>query len=137
MPFRGDNPFDEIEQLFDRMSEQFGEGTFAGTAGSLLVDVEDRDDAFVVTVDVPGFSKEEIDVTLADRTLHVRAEHEAETETSEANFLRRERQRTSASRSVRLPGAVDEGGISATYDNGVLTVTLPKIEGGGHRIEVE
>jgi len=137
MPFRGENPFEDIEQLFDRMSREFGGTSFAAGAGSMAVDVEDRDDAFVVTVDVPGFSKEEIDVTLADRTLHVRAEHEAETETSEANFLRRERQRTSASRSVRLPAAVEEEGISATYKNGVLTVTLPKQEGGGQRIDVE
>lgn len=138
MPFRGDNPFDEIEQLFDRMSEQLGEGPLAKAAGSLLVDVEDSGDAFVVTADVPGYDKEEIDVTLSDRTLRIAAEREETTEESEADYIRRERQRTSASRSVRLPGAVDEAGISATYDNGVLTVTLPKIEGGGgHRIEVE
>lgn len=138
MPFRGDNPFEEIEQLIERMSEQFGEGAFAGAAGSLLVDVEDRDDAFVVTADVPGFSKDEIDVTLADRTLRIAADHEAAEAETEADYVRRERRRTAASRSIRLPAAVEEDGITATYEHGVLTVTLPKREGGsGHRIEVE
>ena len=139
MPFRGDNPFQEIEQIVDRMSREFGGGgPFAAAAGSVAVDVEERDDEFVVTADVPGFEKEDIEVTLADRTLRIDAEREAETEAREADYLRRERQTTAASRSVRLPGDVEEEGIQATYKNGVLTVTLPKREGGdGHRIDVE
>jgi HSP20 family protein len=137
MPFRGDNPFEEFEQLYDRMSQELGEGAFAGVSGSVPVDIEDREDAFVVTADVPGFSKEEFDVTLADRTLRIDAEREESAEEIEADFVRRERSRTSASRSVRLPETVDEEGITATYDRGVLTVTLPKLGGDGHRIEVE
>lgn len=138
MPFRGDNPFEEIESFFDRMSKEFGGTPFAAAAGSVAVDLEDRGDEFVVTADVPGFSKDEIDVTLADRTLSIRAEREAATEEVEANYVRRERTRSSASRSVVLPDAVEESEISATYKHGVLTVTLPKREGGGgQRIEVE
>ena len=136
MRIRGDNPFDEIERIFDRMSAEFGGEAFAA-AGSLAVDVEDRNDEFVVTADVPGFSKDDIDVTLADRTLRIAAEREETTEEADVDYVRRERHRTSASRSVSLPGAVDEAGISATYKNGVLTVTLSKAEGGGQRIEVE
>ena len=137
MPIRGDNPFQDIEQLFDRMSREFGGGAFAA-ASSVAVDVEERDDEFVVTADVPGFAKEDIEVTLADRTLRIQAERESETQEREADYLRRERQTTSASRSVQLPGDVEEDGITATYKNGVLTVTLPKRGGGdGHRIDVE
>ena len=138
MPFRGDDPFSEIEQLFDRMSREFGGSPFAAAAGAVAVDVEERDDAFVVTADVPGFSKDDIDVTLADRTLRIRADREEETEESDADYLRRERRVSSAERSVTLPSAVEEEGITATYKNGVLTVTLPKQSGdGGQRIEVE
>lgn len=138
MPIRGDNPFQEIEQLFDRMSREFGGTPFAASTGSVAVDVEERDDEFVVTADVPGYSKEDIEVTLADRTLRVRAEHEEETEEGDADYLRRERRTTSASRSVRLPADVEEEGIRATYKNGVLSVTLPKRESeGGQQIEVE
>lgn len=137
MPFRGDNPFQEIEQIVDRMSREFGGAPFAGAA-SVAVDVEERDEAFVVTADVPGYEKEDIDVTLADRTLRIDAERETETEERDADYLRRERQATSASRSIRLPGDVEEEEIQATYKNGVLTVTLPKRAGGdGHRIDVE
>lgn len=136
MPFRGENPFDEIEQLLDRMSSELGAEGLGG-AGSVAIDVEDRGDEFVVTADVPGFSKEDIEVTLADRSLRIEADRETEAEVGDADYLRRERHRTSASRSVRLPAAVEEEEITATYKNGVLTVTLPKREGGGQRIEVE
>lgn len=138
MPFRGDDPFSEIERIFDRMSREFGGTSFAAAAGSLAVDVEDRDDEFVVTADVPGYEKDDVDVTLADRSLRIRAEREEAAEERDADYLRRERHATSAERSVRLPAPVDPDGISATYKNGVLTVTLPKQSGdGGQRIEVE
>lgn len=138
MPIRGDNPFQEIEQLFDRMSREFGGTPFAAATGSIAVDVEERDDEFLVTADVPGYAKEDIEVSLADRTLRIQAERESETREREGDYLRRERQTTSASRSIQLPGDVEEDGITATYQNGVLTVTLPKRGGGdGHRIDVE
>ena len=135
MRFRGDDPFDEIERLFDRMSREFG---VEDLARSVPVDVEDRDATFVVTADLPGFGTDDVDLTLSNRTLRIAAEREEESEAGDADYLRRERHRTSVSRSVRLPEAVEEDGITATYKHGVLTVTLPKREGeGGQRIEVE
>ena len=136
MRFTGDNPFEEIERIFDRMSRELGAEGVVG-AGSVAVDVEDRDDEFVVTADVPGYDKEDIEVTLADRTLRISASHDEETTEEDATYVRRERHRRSVSRSVRLPAAVEEAGITATYRNGVLTVTLPKAAGGGQRIDVE
>lgn len=136
MPFRGDDPFGELEELFDRMSREFGGGAFAG-AGSIAVDVEDRDDDVVVTADLPGYSKDDIDVTLADRTLRIAAESATEEVEDDADFLRRERRRTSVERSVRLPAAVEEEDVSATYKNGVLAVTLPKRAEEGQQIDVE
>ena len=126
--------------MFDRLSRQFEQDPFGmtGMAGSIAVDVADHDDEFVVTADLPGFDKDDIDVNLADRTLRIDADHEeAETEES-AEYLRRERTRQSLSRSVTLPETVDEEGIAATFTNGVLTVTLPKRDAeGGKRIEIE
>lgn len=132
MPSR--NPFEEIEEMFDRMSRQFegfderaerGLGKLSGFA----VDVEDREDEYVVTADLPGYDEEEIGIELSEGTLHIGAEHEEETETEEeGEYLQRERRKRSASRSLRLPEAVDEEGASASYRNGVLTVTLPKAE---------
>lgn len=139
------NPFEDIEDLFDRMTQEFEtmgrqfETEFGSLDSSVAVDVVDRDDEFVVTADLPGFEKDNIDVTLADSTLRIEAERETELDEEDEDYVRRERRRASANRSVRLPEAVDEDGITATYSNGVLTVTLPKIstDDGGRQIEIE
>jgi HSP20 family protein len=124
------NPFDDIERMFDRMSnrlEPFDEGAFQG---SVAVDVEETDDAYVVTADLPGFDREGIDVELAGDRLTLSATHtETESEErdeAEGRYLRRERRQQSVSRSIRLPEPVDEDAAEADYSNGVLTVTLPK-----------
>ncbi len=137
------NPFEEIEEFFDRMSQGFDEGEWAPTTiggRQVAVDLADEGDAFVVTADLPGYDREEISLTLSERTLELSAEQETESvdEGDEVEYIRRERRRRSVSRRVRLPEAVDEGATSARYANGVLTVRLPKLEGDdGTSIDIE
>lgn len=123
MPFRGDNPFEEIEDVIDRVRREFEP---AGGA-AVPVDVEDRGDEIVVTADLPGYDTEDVDVTLANGVLRIAAERETMTE-EDGDIVRRERRRTSVDRSVRLPDAIDAEGVEATHTNGVLTVTLPKAD---------
>ena len=122
------NPFEEIERMFERMNEQFGqfEGMSVPATQSLSVDLADNDDEFEVTADLPGYDREDIDLSVADRTLRISAESDESTEEGEGNYLRRERRRRSVSRSLSLPEDVEEDEASAAYTNGVLTVTLPK-----------
>ncbi|MFB6094374.1 MAG: Hsp20/alpha crystallin family protein [Halanaeroarchaeum sp.] len=139
---RRNNPFEDIERMLERMSEQFEDVSRRdfGFAGRLNVDVEDRTDEYVVTADLPGVTKEDIDVELADQTLRIEAEREEETETGdEGRYVRRERSRESTSRSISLPEAVEEEGVSARFKNGVLTVTLPKAyaSADAHEIDIE
>lgn len=139
------NPFDEIERFFERMSDQFEDvddwrSIQPAWPGQLKVDVADYDDEYEVTADLPGYEKEDIDVELADDRLHISAEHEEEHEESEpGRYVRQERSKESTSRSVTLPEPVDEEAVSAQFQNGVLTVTLPKLSGGeeSHRIDIE
>ena len=133
------NPFDEIERVFDRMSQQFDPLDLEADvlAGSVPVDVEDAGDAFVVTADLPGYDREDIDVQLAGETLTVSADRTEEREDRDGRYIRRERSRGSVSRSVRLPDPVDEDGTEATYADGVLTVRLPKVGAeDGHDIPI-
>ncbi|WP_136688974.1 Hsp20/alpha crystallin family protein [Halorhabdus amylolytica] len=130
------NPFDEIERMFDRMSRQFESldpTDFAGSLGGIPLNIRDEGETFVVTADLPGYESEDIDVTLLDATtLRISAETESdvtsedETEGEEGVFVRRERRQQSVSRSVALPDRVTEDDTEASYQNGVLTVTLPK-----------
>ncbi|WP_049981881.1 Hsp20/alpha crystallin family protein [Halolamina rubra] len=141
MPDRRD-PFEEIEELFEQLNSGFAEMSAefdAGGAGDIHVDVADAGDEIVVTADVPGFDSEEIDVSVSDRQLRIAAEHSTETETEdeETQYYRRERSRRSISRTLSLPTDVDEHAAAASYENGVLTVELPKADGDdGIDIEV-
>lgn len=132
---RPDNPFTDLERMIERMTEQFDEaatswgeevGDMAGSQPA--VDVVDGSEEVVVTVNMPGFSQADIDLRVSDRTLRIEAQRSDETEADRGEFVRRERKRSSTSRSVRLPADVDAGAASATLQNGVLTVTLPKEE---------
>jgi len=142
------NPFREIEEMMNRMSHQFEEsigdsqlGELTGGAGA-AVDVADRDGELVVTADLPGFQREQIGLTLRGDELRISAEREQESEESDdedGHYLRKERRHQSVSRSVTLPEEVDEDGVTAQFQNGVLTVTLPKRRDEGddsHRIDI-
>lgn len=128
------NPFRPFEELFEEMEDQFSHARveLGGEVGTAPVDVVEWDGEFVVIADLPGFEKADIDLRLTDNTLHIEAEHKAEEEEFEGeHYLHRERARTDVSRTVPLPEDVDEDAVSATYENGVLTVTLPKAHAEG------
>ncbi|MFW6437109.1 MAG: Hsp20/alpha crystallin family protein [Halococcoides sp.] len=134
MPNRS-NPFDDIERMVESMSEQFG-GFNPGAltpGGAAPVDVVDTGETFEVTVDLPGFSPEEIDLRVIEATTLVisaesDAEETAESESEDAIVVRSERSSRSVERSITLPAAVDEEAAEAAYEQGVLVVTLPKRE---------
>lgn len=142
-------PFERMEQLFENMTRQFDELSWsvadheplAGiTSGfeSMAIDVVDHDDEIVVTADLPGFDRDEIDVRLANRQLTITVDRESDHETGDEAYLRRERHHQSQSRTITLPDAVDEDSVTATMTNGVLTVTCPKLELADDRtIEIE
>ena len=134
------DPFDEIEELFEQLNSGFAEltGEFEGAVGGgIHVDVADEDDEIVVVADVPGYESDDIDVSVSDRQLTISAERGSESETDDTQYYRRERTRRAVSRTVTLPTAVDEHEASASYENGVLTVELPKADGDdGIDIEV-
>ncbi len=112
--------------MFEEMNE--GLRTFdTGLTQGVPIDVVETDDSFVVTADLPGYEKSDIDVRLSGSTLVVSAERSAEEEEAEeGSYVRRERTRESVTRSVRLSERVDPSSTNASYNNGVLTVTLSK-----------
>lgn len=130
------NPFDEIEEMLEGMSRQF-ESDVVGGQGTTPVDVRDEGDAFVVLANLPGYDSDDLELRLSGRHLEIDAERTTESEREDDDYVRRERTRDSVERSVRLPGDVDEDAVTATLDDGVLTVRLPKRSGGdGKSIEI-
>ena len=132
------NPFDDLEQLFDRMEAQF-QGSTAIGAASTAVDVIEEPDSYLVEAELPGFEPDDLELTYADGQLSLQAERsEHVEEADDASFLRRERT-ASIDRTVPVPNGVDADAIEADFDAGVLTVTLPKVDPDeeGKRIEIE
>jgi HSP20 family protein len=150
------NPFEGIERLFERTSRQLREASrswesegpwsrWTGDAGaaSMPIDLVAYDDRFVVAVDRPGFDREDVEVGVSGAALQIGAEREASVDEAgeggdDGRYVRRERRRETTERSIRLPDAVDPTGVTARMTDGVLTVTLPRVEAASvHRIEVE
>jgi HSP20 family protein len=101
------------------------------------VDVVESGDAFTVEAEVPGLKKEDIQVTFWDRVLTIGGERKHEDEKTDKNYFQHERTYGKFKRSFKLGTEVDVDKISAAYQDGVLTLTLPKSEAAKPRqIEV-
>lgn len=114
-------PFREMEEFFERMSADL-----PGTASRPQVDLVERADEYVLHADLPGFERDEIDLTLRDRTLTISADREEETTDADAHYVRRERRQRSVTRAIQLPEPVESDDVTATFERGVLEVHLPR-----------
>jgi HSP20 family protein len=116
----------EMDRLFDR----FWDGETLELTGSgewsPSMDFSETKDAFTVKVEVPGISPEDIQVGIRSGVLTIKGEKKEEVERKDERFYRMERAHGMFTRNVRLPAAVDETKVNATFSNGVLTILLPK-----------
>jgi len=98
----------------------------------IKVDVKETDGSYSVQAEVPGVSKEEIQVSLDGNVVTVRAEVKQQDSTGkDEKVLRSERYFGAVSRSFQLPQDIDQTQAKAKYENGVLTLTLPKKQAAG------
>ena len=116
----------ELDRLFDFAPLSRERGT--ASAWAPVLDVHHDKDNYVVTAELPGLKKEEINLSLHDGVLTISGERKNERETKEGQSFRNERYFGKFQRSVTLPAAVDSGKVKASYKDGVLTVELPKAE---------
>lgn len=118
---------EEMDRLFDvafpALSTLQRDGFFSEFRGQFPVDLYQEKDAFVVRAELPGFRKEDLSVEVADGVLTVTAHQKTESEKKDGSVQERR-----VSRSVTLPEHLKLDQINAAYENGVLTVKLPKSE---------
>lgn len=107
--------------------------------GAIKMDVKENGGAYTVSAEIPGVRKEDIHVTIEGGMVMVRAEVKQEDQQTEGDkVLRSERYYGSVSRGIQLPQDVDESQAKARYDNGVLTLTLPKKQVlAGQKLRIE
>ena len=95
---------------------------------SPAVDVKETDKSFVLSADIPGLTKKDVKVCVANGKLTVSGERAFQTDQESDNYHYRERRFGTFDRSFNLPENVDEEKISASFKNGILNVTIPKHE---------
>jgi HSP20 family protein len=116
----------EMERLFDRFLEPSWPEMPALGEWEPKVDVSENKDAIIVKAEIPGVEQKDISLSLQDGVLTIKGEKQDEKEEKDKRYHRVERSYGAFARAFRLPGAVDASRVTATFKDGVLTVTLPK-----------
>jgi HSP20 family protein len=127
-------PFNDLVSLRDAMDRLF-EDSFVRTGrvlglsnGMVPIDIYQQDGSIVVKAPLPGVKPEDIDVSVVGDTLTIKGEMKQEEQVKSENVIRQERRYGAFSRTVTLPTPVDTSKANATYENGVLTLSLPVAE---------
>lgn len=121
-------PWDFHEE-FSRMFDDFGGGLQRFEEGfSPAIDIRETDDSYIVEVDTPGMKKDEVEIEVADDLLTIKGERKSEHEEERENYHRVERQSGSFRRTISIPGGYNRDTVEAKYEDGVLRITLPKLE---------
>jgi HSP20 family protein len=120
-----------LDREFNRMLNRFwgSNAEVPSTLAPYAVDVHEDGDHFYVEAELPGFGKEDVDITLEDGVLTIRGERKSEEKTGgDKQPLHVERRWSRFERSFTLPTAVNENSVRAALNDGVLTITLDKRE---------
>ena len=124
-PRLGFDPFVELRRVQSEMNRLFSSG-FATTARDFpLINIWLGDNSVVVTGELPGVTRDDVTINLQEDVLTLEGARRP-TQEKDVNWQRRERAYGTFSRAVQLPFRVDPGQVKANFENGVLTVTLPK-----------
>lgn len=133
-----------IQRVMDRLFEDFwhDSGHFPGaheswSHGGIVAHLNEaeNDEAYHITLELPGMDEKDVDVALSDGLLTIRGEKQQEDEEKDKDYFRKERVFGSFRRTLRLPGEVDESKIEASFKRGVLTIDLPKTEAAQKKVK--
>lgn len=135
----------QMDHMFNDSFGRFRQSTnfpsmWGGTTFSPSMDLEDKEKTYVVRMDIPGADKSDISVNIDDRQLTVSGKVDETIEEQGSKQIRRERRSGEFKRSLSLPGPVKADEMQAKYEDGVLSVTVPKAEekqGASRNIEIK
>jgi HSP20 family protein len=126
------DPFRDLMGIQGELNRLFGR-TYAGEGGASgawvpPLDIYEEQGRFMVSLELPGIDPADVDVSVEDSVLTVKGERTFAAETNEENFHRIERRYGQFVRSLSLPSTADAEHIEASFDKGVLTIKVPKVE---------
>ena len=136
------DPFQDLRSAQDEMAQMRpmlahalglhtqpqGSATATATAWAPALDISERKDAYLVTVELPGVQADDMDITMEDGLLTIQGERHFAHDSSEQQFHRVERRYGAFRRSITLPAHVMAEGIQASFEDGVLQILVPKAE---------
>lgn len=133
------NPWTDLFSLHDQMdqlfSQAYGGEAPARSSGAadegwmtLPVDIRQTEEAFTIQASVPGFRPEDVEVTVEEGVLSIRGRLSHSHESGEPGWVRRERRLGSFHRQIGMPAEARAEEISAEFENGVLTITVPRAQ---------
>lgn len=133
MPYPLSFSSESLPDVFHALLRPVRQGTEDGAAG-MDIDITEDDNAYVVKAEIPGVSKEDLAIEIEDNMVTIRANKEQSKEVKdEGRVIRQERFWGQLERTISLSSSIDDAGVKATYQNGLLTLTLPKKAGREHR----
>jgi HSP20 family protein len=129
---------DGIDDVFDHMQKMFNQfQDMADFRGSMPVNMKEENGEVVVTADMPGVQKEDINLKADSDGLEISAESSEEIKEENEKYLRKERSSRTYRRRVAWPTEVDPESVTAEYNDGVLTIRADKEESEGWDVEIE
>lgn len=123
------DPFDDLRQEVDDLFKDFSGRRKGLEVQRPFVDIEDKGKELLVTAELPGIDKKDIDVNVEEDRIEIKAKKEKETEIKKKDFYRKERAYGDFYRALPLPVSIKPDKAKAKFDNGVLKVILPKAKG--------
>ncbi len=120
-----------LRQAMDRLFEDSfvrPVGLSSVSAADVAIDLKETDTDVVIKAELPGVEPDEVDVSIMEGVLVIKGEHKEEKEEKEASYYSRELRYGLFSRSINLPAAINAEKAEAVFENGILTLTLPKTE---------
>jgi HSP20 family protein len=115
-----------LDRLYDEGFSRPWRILGSDTEASMPLEVSETDDAIEVKAQLPGVKAEDINITLSSGMLNIRAEHREDHDEKQKNFVRHEIRYGAMQRSISLPSGVDSNNVTATFDDGILRLKLPK-----------
>ena len=119
----------EFDRLFrGAFSPALSEGELSTRTWAPPVDIYENGESLVLKAELPGINPDEVEIRVEDNTLYLKGERKFEKEVKEQNYHRVERSYGTFTRSFSLPNSIDADKVAANFQDGVLTLTMPKKE---------
>lgn len=127
---KAEQMFNDMVQTIKEKQEELDNAIMEYTSGTIkpAMDVMEDEEKIIIKTDLPGVNREDIKIDLTKDILQIEAHFQEETEEEGVNYYKKERKYGEASRTMILPAKVKINEVTTKFENGVLTVSMPKLE---------